>query len=629
MSRPLRVLSVGLAGAAEPHEWRFPAGVTVIEGAIGGGKTSLLNLIEHGFGGDPELTPEIRNAAAGVTLELSIGGRRLQITRIFDAATVEVTEQDRPKRRYALKNGRADAWVSDLLLGCLGIPTVRVRSSRARNPKSHKLTSLSFLDVLAFCYLDQDQVDRSTMHDQNTFRDPKRLWTFELLYGLIDEDVARFEAERELLTDDTEKRRQRVRAVEAFAADNALTSGEAASTRLAAIGAREAELRRSLERVRQAFVRAPQIAVDERAHWARVDNQLRGVLSEVGECRAQVQGVTRAANQIERDIAMQVSGLAARALLEPLLYRVCPRCEQRLSERPIPRDHCPVCLQPDPQIEADDPDRHLRHLRDQLAEARALQARLTEAQQDAERRSTECNAALGDLRATIDRLELDAARPYVTQIADIEAELGALRGEHAAIVQTRTFTKALRQEQSRIADATPAIERLAEQAKERRETLAPSQARIDDLSLAFEEILKAFTLPWLTEADVDPETYLPRVNGRSLLELSSGGMKATTNAAYYLASLVTALRDRDILTPSFLMLDSIRKGHGAGVEDLARAERVYAYLRTLQDLRPGRGAPAALAADFQLILVDNDLPPAFVGAFHTIRIDPKHPLIRA
>lgn len=88
---------------------------------------------------------------------------------------------------------------------------------------------------------------------------------------------------------------------------------------------------------------------------------------------------------------------------------------------------------------------------------------------------------------------------------------------------------------------------------------------------------------------------------------------------------MTALRDREILTPSFLILDGFRKDYGGDEKDLARAERIYEYLRTLQD---ARNIPGALGADFQLIVVDNDLPHRFRQAFNTIHIDPDRPLIR-
>jgi hypothetical protein len=160
---------------------------------------------------------------------------------------------------------------------------------------------------------------------------------------------------------------------------------------------------------------------------------------------------------------------------------------------------------------------------------------------------------------------------------------------------------------------------------ERRESLAAARQRVEELSQEFDEILRRFTLPWLETAEVDRATYLPRVNGRSLRELSSGGMKATTNVAYYLAILVTALRDRQVLTPTFLMLDGLRKDYGGDEKDLARADRIYEYIRTLDDARK---IPGALGADFQLIVVDNDLPRRFGQAFNTLHIDPDNPLIR-
>jgi hypothetical protein len=103
-------------------------------------------------------------------------------------------------------------------------------------------------------------------------------------------------------------------------------------------------------------------------------------------------------------------------------------------------------------------------------------------------------------------------------------------------------------------------------------------------------------------------------------------MKATTNVAYHLAILVTARRDREILTPNFLILDGFRKDMGGDEKDLARADRIYEYLRTLQDARK---IPGALGADFQLIVVDNDLPHRFRQAFTPSTLTPDRPLIRS
>ncbi len=115
------------------------------------------------------------------------------------------------------------------------------------------------------------------------------------------------------------------------------------------------------------------------------------------------------------------------------------------------------------------------------------------------------------------------------------------------------------------------------------------------------------------------------VNGRSLRGLSSGGMKTTTNVACYLAIFVVGLRDQETLTPNFQMLDSIRRDSGSGSEDLARSDRIYSFLQTLQEMR---GGARSLARDFQLLVVDNDLPAGFGGAFNVMQIDPSSPLVR-
>jgi hypothetical protein len=217
-----------------------------------------------------------------------------------------------------------------------------------------------------------------------------------------------------------------------------------------------------------------------------------------------------------------------------------------------------------------------------------------------------------------------ATAPHRSRAAQLQERLGALRGERLMLSEAERVDQVVREEARELQGTSPALEALKERASAKRATLATARERVDELSATFAEILKRFTLPWLETAEVDRDTYLPRVNGRSLRDLSSGGMKATANVAYYMAILVTALRDREVLTPRFLMLDSIRKDYGGGEKDLARAERIYDYLRTLQDMQH---TPGALAADFQLIVVDNDLPKPFETAFNTIPIDPDRPLI--
>jgi len=253
--------------------------------------------------------------------------------------------------------------------------------------------------------------------------------------------------------------------------------------------------------------------------------------------------------------------------------------------------------------------RELDALSEQLAFRRQLRAWIDD-----------CTNQLEHLRDKALRRKTEARR------LKLQGELGALRGERESLKAGPPLDKALERERSELMVSEPEVGRIADQAEARRRELSSDgRARVEDLSSLFSQILHDFSLPWLETAEVDRKTYLPLVNGLGLKAISSGGMKTTTNVAYYLAVFGLGLRDSEVLTPSFLMLDSIRKDSGSGVQDLARSDRIYAYLRTLQELR---GSSTPVGRDFQLLVVDNDLPSAFEKTFNTMRIDPGSPLVR-
>jgi hypothetical protein len=74
MGTELRIRRVSLEHAEPEHSWRFPDGVTVIVGASGGGKSSLLHLIHYGLGMNQDLVDEITRASSGVILDIHAGG---------------------------------------------------------------------------------------------------------------------------------------------------------------------------------------------------------------------------------------------------------------------------------------------------------------------------------------------------------------------------------------------------------------------------------------------------------------------------------------------------------------------------------------------------------------------------
>ena len=56
-----------------------------------------------------------------------------------------------------------------------------------------------------------------------------------------------------------------------------------------------------------------------------------------------------------------------------------------------------------------------------------------------------------------------------------------------------------------------------------------------------------------------------------------------------------------------MIIDSPRKDHGAGAEDLRAADRIYQWMLRLQDTMRMPG-PLGPDRPFQLIIADNDVP---------------------
>jgi len=396
LATDLQIRRVSLGGADRPHSWELPRGVTVIAGDSGGGKTSLLSLIKYGLGGTATITKTIIEAAESVIVEVRLNERELQLTRRFSSKknVIEVREGEGAPIEYSIKRGRKRPWISDLLLDAVGIPSIRVPQSRST--KTHKLTSISFQDVFAYCYLDQEQIDRSTVFDdESPGRGPKRPWTFELLFGLIDSRVAELEAAREGLAEETEQREKRLVSVEQFIEVKELPGTFAdVSRRLEEVDSEVKEVTDELA----AQERALELAISETAgrqgQVVAAADGLAAALAEQRRISVELREVSRAANQLERDLDAAREGEAAGEVLDPLTYEVCPRCEQQLGERQVETGHCSVCLQAEPAAEAERESDSIT-LTEQLSETRALVEQLSRAQDAAEQE-------VGKRRETLD-----------------------------------------------------------------------------------------------------------------------------------------------------------------------------------------------------------------------------------
>ena len=79
MTVPFRIESVRLDTTSGAVSYEFPRDLTVLAGHTGVGKTTLLELIKYGLGGDGQLAPVARDHVTDVHLSIHVGEQRYQL----------------------------------------------------------------------------------------------------------------------------------------------------------------------------------------------------------------------------------------------------------------------------------------------------------------------------------------------------------------------------------------------------------------------------------------------------------------------------------------------------------------------------------------------------------------------
>ena len=524
----------------------------------------------------------------------------------------------RPITTVTVSNPADLTSISHLLMEALGIPEVRVPTSRRKF--AARYTTVSFNDVFGYVYLSQSEIDRSTVNHLDAVRDPKRRSTFEVLYGLIDAEIADLQVQLGELADRISRAKSAVADIEVFVEQLDAPSEPALMQRLGSEAALITARERELELVRREMRDVSTLAQAARREGDRLAAELTDVVSQRERAAQQVEELERLRAQVVLDEQRTVRSMLAGSQLSAIEFRTCPRCLQSLNAREVPAGHCALCTQPEPtavaQVTLED---ELERLRGQLAETDELWKDAQRAAEQAARTVEELQESVTRARARADEEARNSVAPFVDRVAQLSEELGLLRGQQAATRQSLRLHAQFAARRAQLQELLRDQGALTARLQTVRSELEVGRARIDELSEAFDEILKDFRLPWYEKGYIDSTTYLPMVGGKRLEELSSGGMKTLVNDAYFLAGLTYALRvPSETHLPLLSIIDTPRKNFGSHPDDRRAADRIYRWLRRLQD-RYSAGA-------FQLIVADNDVPTE-AAEFPTRRLSYDKPLI--
>ena len=241
----LQLEVVDLVGAE--RRVSFEPGLNVVVGPISTGKSTLLRLCRMLIGAPVEdLPPEVRENVSALAGSVRIADSSYSIVRPLVAtqtAKVEVAGAGDAWRLPALRRDpTAPTTYGRWLLDRLGLPMLEVPTAPTR-PAESGTTSVTINDYMLYCQLTQDEIDSSVFGHRDTFKNIKRKYVFEILYGLYDATTANLQDE---LRDAQQEHRQLqsgLTAFEQFLSDTPWENRAAIEARLnsARAGLREAE----------------------------------------------------------------------------------------------------------------------------------------------------------------------------------------------------------------------------------------------------------------------------------------------------------------------------------------------------------------------------------------------------
>ena len=579
----------------------FSPGLNIITGPIASGKTTLVRYIRFLLGGPLGSLPrEAKANVSAVSGSFDLADTTYSIVRRAVTTTTARVEIASPNRTWRLPahsapDGRTYV---NWMLQALDLPRLEVPSAPTR-PESDP-TPVTINDYLLYSVLTQDELGFAVFGNRDTFKNIKRKYVFEIVYGFFDVEAARLREQLRHVYSQLRELRAHRSLFETFFEDTPLANRADVEREIA-------EIRHELARVEAT---ATGLASEPRQDSAtdELQRELVGLEGTARELIVATEGEHRSlgnlrelAGQLESQVDRLTRAIVSHKLLLDLEFVVCPRCGTDIAANRASDDVCILCLQ-EPSLEfsrkalVDEQEAVEQQLKEIQDLARERESSVTSVEKELAR----VRAALSERQAELEFLSKTYVSEHARRISSVAARRAQLK---TRLAQLREYMVVF----ARLDDADRTVGELTERKNQLQQDLALATSksnegrhRVAHLTKRFNEFLEQLRPPKFGEqdsSDINLATYLPDYYGRAFMELSSPGLATLVNLAHALAHHLTTI-ELGLKLPQILIVDGLSEHLGDEGLDPERRAAAYDVLTELSEKHP----------ELQVILVDNEIP---------------------
>lgn len=477
-----------------------------------------MELINYALGSeDHKDYIEIGNSCTDVELEITLGNKLFKIVRpLFDFdRPVKLFEYLESEMKYSnefkllpIDSPANEDSLSRFLLAQLGFIDIKVVNQ-----------NFSFRDIFKFCYLKQTEIDNEDiMKEKNWGPSIKRKPTFEIIFNIFDSMLSEIKAkikEQGEKISDLEKRRQ---GVFEFLKNLNMLDLETYRKKKNELELYIAELQGDIYSLKsnRKQLGIPGAEIEESIIKRQIEiNKLK---KDILEQAQYIEKLTLLRNQYRNEVEKIDFLLEGSITLNRYKFEVCPSCLNELVPHEGGCELCGSILQNLSEEEQRVYKSESNRLKLRFNKLSTFIIDQNETVRDLEFKKINEESLLVNEQNTLNHLRMEYISPYIEEIEKLNMQLGENKNQLKELEQTLRIINEFHFMLHKLQGENAILNGLKQQVRDIESSNMDKDTVINKVSRVYEEILKAFNFPKLSNAYISAKDYLPYIRGKNIVK---------------------------------------------------------------------------------------------------------------